>query len=52
MAFAKIDDPRRIDQFVDYFGETRGAAAESRRPWEDARGLSEPRRREAETARL
>jgi hypothetical protein len=52
MTFAKIDHPRRIDQFVDSFGETRGAAAESERPWEDARDLPQPRRREAETACL
>jgi hypothetical protein len=52
MAFANMDHPRRIDQLVEYFGETRGAAAESRQPWEDGRDQPEPRRREAETARL
>jgi hypothetical protein len=47
MKLAKIDHPRRVDQFVDYFGETRRAVPQSRRPGAD-RDLPEPRRREAE----
>lgn len=49
MTLAKIDHPRRIDQFVDYFGEPRRAAPDSRRPWADAGDPRETRRPEAES---
>jgi hypothetical protein len=51
MTLVKIDHLRRIDQFVDYFGEPRRTASNGPRPYGiaavDAR---EPRRGEAASA--
>jgi hypothetical protein len=33
MTYVKIDHPRRIDQFIDYFGESRHTASSDRRPY-------------------
>ncbi len=50
MTLAKIDHPRRIDQFVDYFGEPRRDTSHSWRPRGDTAGdPRETHRPEAES---
>lgn len=47
MTYLEIDRPRRIDQFIDYFGDSRPAASTDRLPYGGAVAAHDSRPGEA-----